>query len=720
MSARSDIRPFKADAETEAAIDALLSRMTLQEKIGQLTQLGTYDEETDGEIVVAGMAGSLLGVRGADAVNEIQRLAVEESRLGIPLLFADDVIHGYRSTFPIPLAEACSWNMPLLEETAAIAAREASADGINWILAPMVDIARDPRWGRIAEGAGEDTFLAAQTAAARVTGIQRNDWTGRPHVMACPKHFAGYGLAEGGRDYNTVDVSETRLRETYFPPFQAALNAGAGTIMAAFNELNGIPASANRWLLKDVLQEEWGFEGIVVSDWESVDELVQHGYAASREEAASLAANSGLHMDMHSLIYHEHLSGKVERGEVAPDVVDDAVRRILRVKFRLGLFANPYVDNRLADRYMLHPDHRETAREMARQSMVLLKNEGGLLPIKPDMKKLAVIGPLADDAEAQLGCWRGQGRIEDVEGLLAAIRERASRSLTEVAYAKGCDVREGTEGDLAEAAELAASCDMAILVLGETADMSGENNSRVSLDLPAPQLRLLQAVRETGVPVALVLVNGRPLTLEWADAHIPAILEAWHSGVQAGPAIADLLFGDANPSGKLPVTFPRHVGQVPIYYNAKKTGRPHMKRYADADVSPLYPFGHGLSYTTFDYEDLRIDQAVVEPGGTVTVSAIVRNTGTRSGDEIVQLYIRDEAASVTRPSKELKGFRRISLEAGESRTVSFAIGKEQLGFWNRDNRFAVEPGAFKLWIGPDSASGLEGGFEVAGISAAIF
>ncbi|MBP3961738.1 beta-glucosidase BglX [Paenibacillus sp. DLE-14] len=700
------------DAEKEAAIESLLEQMTLQEKIGQLTQLGTFDEESDGELIEEGMVGSILGVRGADTVNELQRIAIEESRLGIPLLFADDVIHGYRSTFPIPLAEVSSWNPELLEETAAIAAREASSDGINWILAPMVDIARDARWGRIAEGAGEDTYLASSVARARVRGIQRNDWTDRPHVMACPKHFAAYGLAEGGRDYNTVDVSETRMRETYFPPFQAALDAGAGTIMAAFNEINGVPASGNRWLLKDVLQDEWGFKGFVVSDWESVDELVQHGYAATREQAGLQAIKAGMHMDMHSLIYHEHLAALIEKGEVNESEIDDAVRRILRVKHQLGLFTHPYVDNKLAGTFMLHAEHMETAREMARQSIVLLKNENDTLPLKPSVRKLAVIGPFADDREAQLGCWRGQGRPEDVITVLAGIRALAHQHQTEVVYARGSGVLDGTAEELEQAVSAAVSSDIAILVVGENADMSGENNSRVSLDIPACQQKLLEAIHATGVPVVVVLANGRPLTLEWADANIPAIVEAWQLGVQAGPAIADILFGAASPSGKLPVTFPRHAGQVPIYYNAKKTGRPHMRRYVDADITPLYPFGHGLTYTSFSYEELQIEQAELPLGQTLNVSAKVQNTGTREGVEIVQLYICDEAASVTRPVKELKGFRRITLQAGESTTVSFQLAKEELGFINQEHQFVVEPGKFKLWIGPSSAEGLEGQFEV--------
>ncbi|MFC5653812.1 beta-glucosidase BglX [Paenibacillus solisilvae] len=711
MNVKNSPRHFHKNPETEKKIDSLLSQMTLSEKIGQMTQLGTFADQ-DRQMIQEGRIGSLLGVIGADHVNELQRIAVEESRLGIPLLIANDVIHGYRTIFPIPLAEACSWNLTLMEETAAIAAREASAEGINWILAPVVDIARDPRWGRIAEGAGEDTCLGSEIASARVKGIQRNDWDDRPHMMACPKHFAGYGLAEAGRDYNTVDVSETRLREVYFPPFQAALEAGAGTIMAAFNELNGIPCSGSRWLLTDVLQQEWGFEGCTLSDWESIDELVQHGNAESREAAARLAVEAGMHMDMQALIYQEHLAELIRRGIVSEAAIDDAVRR-MRVKFQLGLFEQPYTDNRLASSIILHSDHVRTAREIARQSIVLLKNEDDVLPLQETVHKLAVIGPLADNHEALLGCWSGQGRNEEVVSIIQGIRSLAGRH-TKIMHAKGCGVIEGSDEEIAEAVQITLQCEAAVVVLGETANMSGENNSRASVDLPASQLDLLKAVYETGVPVVLVLVNGRPLSVQWAEDHVPAILETWQLGIQAGTAIADILFGRYNPSGKLAVTFPRNTGQIPIYYNAKKTGRPQMKRYADSEHTPLYPFGYGLSYTCFEYNDLRLSSSVIGMTETLTVSVNVRNSGQRDGEEIVQLYLCDEAASITRPVKELKGFQKILLQAGESRNVSFELSAKQLGFINGNNEFVVEPGMFTVWVGPHSAEGLKDKFEVKG------
>lgn len=701
---------FRVDPEVEKKIDSLLLRMTLVEKIGQMTQRGTL-KDSDREMIKEGRIGSFLNVRGAEEVNEIQRIAVEESRLGIPLIIGDDVIHGYRTTFPIPLAEASSWNLALMEETAAVAAMEASTDGIHWIFAPMVDIARDARWGRVAEGAGEDTYLGSEIARARVQGLQRNDWHDRPNVVACPKHFAAYGAAEAGRDYNTVDVSELRLRETYFPPFQAALDAGAGTMMAAFNDLNGVPCSGNRWLLMDILQKEWGFGGFVVSDWESIDELVQHGNSASRKEAGRTGANAGVHMDMHSRVYHEHLLDLVENGDVPEEIIDDAVRRILRVKFWLGLFDHPYTDSKLAESILLNPSHVETARQMARESIVLLKNEGDVLPLQKDISKLAVIGPLADDHSAILGCWAGQGRPEDAVSVLEGIRSVLDPSIT-ILYEKGCEVNTALSEGISKAVDAVKQADLAIVVLGETAWMSGENNSRVSLDLPDVQSELLKAIHESGTPVVLVLVNGRPLSVSWAQDHVPAILEAWQLGIQAGTAIADVLFGEYNPSGKLPITFPRTVGQVPIYYNARKTGRPHMKRYVDCEYTPLYPFGYGLSYTRFSYSNLSLSSDQIKSDERLIVSVQIKNVGNRNGEEIVQLYIGDEAASITRPVKELKGFRKIFLKPGETKAVSFEITAGQLGFMNSNNEFVVEPGNFVVFVGPDSTEGLKGQFEV--------
>ncbi|WP_054026062.1 glycoside hydrolase family 3 N-terminal domain-containing protein [Bacillus sp. FJAT-28004] len=697
--------------ETEEKIKSLLMQMTLSEKIGQMTQIGRFNPDSDLSSIREGKVGSLLGVIGAEKVNELQRIAVEQSRLGIPLLIAADVIHGYRSIFPIPLAEASSWNMALIEETSAIAAREASAEGIQWILAPMVDITHDPRWGRIAEGAGEDPFLGSDIAHARVKGIQRNDWSNRPHMMACPKHFAGYGFAEAGRDYNTVDMSIRRLREICFPPFKAALGAGAGSIMVAFNELNGVPCSSNRWLLKEVLQQEWGFEGVVVSDWNSIGELVQHGNADSEAAAARLAIQSGVHMDMESQAYGNHLLELVRQGTISEALLDDAVTRILRMKFQLGLFDQPYTDPALESTILLAPCHVQTAREMACQSIVLLKNEGNVLPLKPTVRKLAVIGPLADDREALLGCWRGQGRNSDVVTVVDGIRSSATSGM-EIMYAKGSDVTEGTDKERIEAAAVASECEVAIVVLGESANMSGENNNRTSLEIPSCQMALLKAIHETGTPVVLVLVNGRPLSVEWAQLHVPAIVETWQLGIQSGMATADVLFGHYNPSGKLPVTFPRNAGQIPIYYNAKRTGRPELKQYVDDQVDPLYPFGYGLSYTTFEYSDLVLNKSKITAEESIKVQVRILNAGNMDGEEVVQLYICDEFASITRPVKELKGYQKIMLRAGEMQTVEFELAAEHLGFVNSEEQFVVEPGSFRVWVGPSSADGLEGQFEV--------
>ncbi|MGZ9583388.1 beta-glucosidase BglX [Paenibacillus marinisediminis] len=710
MTMESQLNRFQVNPENERKIDALLAQMTLDEKTGQMNQRGSL-KDTDIQMIREGKIGSFLNLRGADHVNELQRIAIEESRLGIPLIIGDDVIHGYRTTFPIPLAEACSWNLSLMEETAAIAALEASTEGIHWIFAPMVDICRDPRWGRIAEGAGEDTYLGSQIARARVAGIQRNGWTDRPWITACPKHFAAYGIAEAGRDYNTVDASEARLREMYFPPFQHALDAGAGTIMSAFNDLNGVPCTGNRWLLRDVLQKEWAFPGFVVSDWESIDELVQHGYTPTREDAALRAAVAGVHMDMHARVYSENVSALIERGVLSVEVINDAVRRILRVKFALGLFDRPYTDPQLIDSIMMNPSHVETAREMARQSIVLLKNENRLLPMSKSVRKLAVIGPLADRRDALLGCWAGQGRSEDAVSVLQGIQEALSEE-ADILYAKGCDIWEGSDAELAEAEQTAKQADIAVVVVGETADMSGENNSRVSLDLTDPQQKLLEAVYATGVPVVVVLINGRPLSIPWLKDHVPAIVEAWHPGIQGGAAVADVLFGDVNPSGKLVVTIPRTVGQVPISYNMKKTGRPQMRRYADCEYTPLYPFGYGLSYTEYEYSDLSLTKERISIRESAAVSVRVSNKGDRDGEEIVQLYICDEFASLTRPVKELKGFKKINLKAGESKTVTFTLDDESLGFISPEGKRIVEPGYFTLWIGPHSEEGLEGRLEV--------
>jgi beta-glucosidase len=706
----------------ERKIDSLLVAMTLEEKLGQLNLL-SVDGDTvtreQAELIRKGLVGGLLNLTGAEATRRVQRLAVEQSRLKIPLIFGYDVIHGYRTTFPIPLAEAGTWDPDLVEAAARVAAREAAAAGVHWTYAPMVDIARDPRWGRIAEGSGEDPYLGSVMAVARVRGFQGADLRSPEAVLATVKHYAASGGAEGGRDYGTVDVSERTLREVYLPPFKAAVDAGVGSIMTSFNEIAGVPSTAGRWLLATVLRREWGFPGFVVSDWTSVAELQAHGLAGSRADAGRLALEAGVDMDMQSRIYLEDLPALVHDGRVAVATVDAAVRRILSAKALLGLFEDPYrrssVERERAT--LLAPAHRQLARRIAREAIVLLKNDRNVLPLNPAGKTLAVLGPLADARRESLGPWQARGRGEDVVTPLDGIKRRVSPGTT-VLYAKGGDIAGTDTSGVADAVRLARRADVAVLVLGEAAEMSGEAASRSVLGLPGAQQRLLEAVHATGTPVVLVLMNGRPLTLEWAADHVPAILETWFLGVETGHALADVLFGDVAPSGKLPVTVPRSVGQVPIYYNHKNTGRPptaqekYTSKYLDVPWTPLYAFGYGLSYTTFGYGDLRLSAASITPAEPLKVSVTVRNTGTREGAEVVQLYLRDEVGSVTRPVRELKGFRRVSLRPGEARTIEFSVTPEQLAFYGPDLRPVVEPGTFRVFVGGSSVGGLEAAFEV--------
>lgn len=705
----------------EAKISDLLGRMTLEEKLGQLQQLdGTAEGEyrpEHVELARRGRLGSTLNVRGARRTTELQRVAVEESRLRIPLLFAFDVIHGYRTVFPVPLAEAASWDVRLVERNAAIAAAEAASAGVRWTFAPMVDIARDPRWGRIVEGSGEDPLLGAEMARARVRGFQGPDYGLPGKVVACAKHWVAYGAAEGGRDYNTTDVSERTLREIYFPPFKAAVDAGVGTFMSAFNDLNGLPTSANPHTLTDVLRQEWKFDGIVVSDYTSVQELVAHGLAADGREAAALALRAGVDMEMVSRLFNEHGPALVSQGRIPMAAIDEAVRRVLRIKFRLGLFDNPYASEAEENETLLRAEHLAAARQAAARSVVLLKNQAGVLPLSRSLKSIAVIGPLADDAQSLLGSWSGDGRKEEVVTLLAGLRARNIAGLR-IHYAKGCEVDGESRAGFDEAVRAAKKASFVILAVGESAAMSGEAASRSSLDLPGRQLELVQAVHATGKPYAVVLMNGRPLSINWLATNAPAILETWFGGTQAGQAIADVLFGDVNPGGKLPVTFPRSVGQVPLYYNHKPTGRPpeagnkYTSKYLDVPWTPLYPFGYGLSYTEFTLSNLRLSAARVPPGGQVTARVDVQNTGRLPGDEVVQLYIRRAAVSVTRPVKELRGFERITLQPGEMRTVEFALGPEQLGFYDHAMKFVVEPGVVDIMAGSSSETTLSTRLEI--------
>jgi beta-glucosidase len=705
----------------ERRINSLLARMTLEEKIGQLQQL---DGEANGnyrpehlELVRKGLLGSTLNVRGAERSNELQRVAIEQSRLKIPLLFGFDVIHGYRTIFPIPLGEASSWDTVAVERAASIAAREARASGVHWTFAPMVDIARDARWGRIAEGSGEDPYLGAALARARVRGFQGADYSAPDRVVACAKHWAAYGAAEAGRDYNTTDMSENTLRDIYFPPFKATADAGVGTFMSAFNDLNGVPATANPFIMTEVLRNEWKFDGFVVSDYTAVEELLKHGVAADGSEAVRLALTAGVEMEMVSRLYNKHIAQLLREGKLSQAVLNEAVRRILRIKFRLGLFERPFADAAREQSALANPGHIKAARDIASRSMVLLKNERETLPLSKTLKSIAVIGPLADSQKDMIGSWSGDGRAGDAVTLLAGIKAKVGPRV-KVSYAKGCEINDDSTAGFDEALKAARGADVAIVAVGESAEMSGEAASRSSLDLPGRQLELVKALHATGKPVIVVLMNGRPLSINWVAENVPAILETWFAGTQGGHAIADVLFGDVNPGGKLPVTFPRNAGQCPIYYNHKNTGRPpdannkYTSKYLDVAWTPLFPFGYGLSYTKFRLTNLQLSARSIPTNGRLTASVEVENAGSRAGDEVVQLYIRDVASSVTRPVKELKGFERITLRPGERRRVTFTLGPEQLGFYNRDMRFTVEPGEFKVFAGTNSQEGLEGSFSV--------
>ena len=711
--------------EVERRVEELLGRMTVGEKIGQLQQLDgdpvTGEARAEHfEMAKAGKLGSLLNVRGAKNVNAIQKAAVEGSRLKVPLLLGFDVIHGYRTIFPTPLGIAASWDPKAAETAARVAAGETAAAGVKWTFAPMVDIARDPRWGRISEGAGEDPFLGSAMARAQVRGFQGDDPAAQGRVMACVKHWVGYGAAEGGRDYNTTEISPWALRTTYFPPFRAALEAGAGTVMCSFNDLNGVPASANPFTLTDVLRGEWKFDGLLVSDYNSVLELINHGLAADGAEATRLAINAGVDMEMVSRLYAESLPKLIERGEVSTATLDEAVRRQLRVKMRLGLFERPYADEAGENGAFLTAESRAAAREVAGRSMVLLKNEGKVLPLKAGVKSIALIGPLADDKDAPLSHWRGDGKAEDVVTLLEGLKAKlAGRAGVMVGYAKGCAIEGGDKAGFEEAVRLAKGAEVAILAVGESSAMSGEAACRSELGLPGHQQALVDAVAATGTPLVVVLTNGRPLTLAAVADKVPAILETWLAGTEGGNAVSDVLLGDVNPGGKLPATFPRSVGQIPLYYNHANTGRPaspekYTSKYLDLPDGPLFPFGHGLSYTEFRLSGLKVDREEIPADGKVEVSVDVANAGDRAGDEVVQLYLRDVAASVVRPVRELCGFERVTLKAGESRTVRFTLGEAELGMYDRAMRRVVEPGEFRLFAGTSSVGGLETKFSVVG------
>ena len=707
------------DAQIERKINALLARMTLAEKLGQLQQL---DGEANGnyrpehlELARKGLLGSTLNVRGAARTNELQRAALE-SRLKIPILFGFDVIHGYRTIFPVPLGESASWDLALMEKTASIAAAESKAAGVHWTFAPMVDIARDPRWGRIIEGSGEDTFLGSKIAFARVRGFQGADYSANDKIMACAKHFVGYGAAEAGRDYNTTNISERSLREIYFPPFEAALDAGVGSFMTSFNDLDGVPATANPFILKDVLRKEWKFDGLVVSDYTAVMELMFHGLAKNESEAAMYALNAGTDMEMVSRFYNKHGEQLVKDKKVTTATIDEAVRHVLRIKYRLGLFDKPYADENLEKREVFKKANLDVAKTAAEKSFVLLKNENETLPIDKNIKEVAVVGDLANNKKEMNGNWTGDGQPTDPITVLEALKTKFPKM--KVRYEKGCDAYCTTDAGFKTAIDAAKDSDFTIVVVGESGDVSAEASSRSDISLPGRQTELVQKIHATGKPYAVVLMNGRPLTINWIAENSPAILETWFAGTMAGPAIVDTLFGDANPSGKLPVTFPRSVGQIPIYYNHKSTGRPfqadqkYTSKYLDIPNTPLYPFGYGLSYTKFELSNLQLDKLQILPNGSVKVRADITNTGKRAGEEVVQLYIRDVAATVTRPVRELKGFQKVSLRAGEKRTLEFNLAPEELKFLDRDLKWTVEPGEFQVFVGTSSDGGLQTSFEV--------
>ncbi|MFD0862894.1 beta-glucosidase BglX [Sungkyunkwania multivorans] len=727
-------------SEIDKKVDSLLSLMTLEEKIGQMNQYngfwnvtGPTPKEGDAaekyEDLRQGKVGSMLNVRGVEQVKAVQKIAVEETRLGIPLIIGFDVIHGYKTLSPIPLAEAASWDMDAIKRSAEVAAAEASASGINWTFAPMVDISRDARWGRVMEGGGEDPYLGSKIAIARVQGFQGEDLAANNTIAACAKHFAGYGWAEAGREYNTVDMSETLLRNTIFPPFKAAVNANVKTFMNSFNELNGIPATGSSYLQRDILKEEWEFDGFVVSDWASIAEMVPHGYAKDTIQAAAFAANAGSDMDMESYAYVHHLKKLVEEGQVDESLIDDAVRRILKVKFELGLFDDPYryCDEMREKEVIGSKENHEAVLDMAKKSIVLLKNDQNLLPLRKEGQRIALIGPLAADKNSPLGSWRIAAEDNSAVSVLEGMKS-ISNSVT---YSEGCRLLAGEADFVWETAinttdksgfdaakDLARSAEVVVMVLGEYSFQSGEGRSRSNIDLPGVQQELLEEIYKVNQNIVLVLMNGRPLAVEWAAEHVPAVVEAWHLGSQSGNAIAQVLFGEYNPSGKLPMTFPRNVGQIPIYYSQKNTGRPapvapnqvFWSHYIDVDNSPLYPFGHGLSYTTFEYSNLQLDDNSFGKGGSIKVSVDVSNTGQRKGKEVVQLYIRDLFASVTRPVRELKGFEQVALQPGETKTVQFIIDEEMIQFYTANKKWEAEAGDFKLFIGGSSVTSLEAAF----------
>ena len=719
------------NAAIEKKVERLLGEMTLEEKIGLMNQLSPWDYEDLAEKVRRGEVGSILNCTDPEQVNRIQRVAVEESRLGIPLIVARDVIHGYRTIFPIPLGQAASFNPELVERGARVAAVEASADGIRWTFAPMIDVSRDPRWGRIAESLGEDPYLTSVLGAAMIRGFQGDSLNDPASVAACAKHFVAYGASEGGRDYNSTYIPERQLRNVYLPPFKAAKDAGCATFMTSFNDNDGIPSTANSFVLRDILRNEWGFDGMVVSDWTSVTEMISHGFCVDAKDAAEKAVNAGVDMDMVSEAYIGNLVRSVEEGKVSMQVIDDAVRNILRLKFRMGLFDNPYVDTSLHVDYA--PAHLDAAREAVEQSVILLKNDAGTLPLGKGIRTVAVVGPMADAPYEQMGTWTFDGERQHTVTPLAALRQMYGDRVRIIYEPALAYTRDKSQAGIARAVNAARRADVVIAFVGEEAILSGEAHSLADVELQGAQRQLLKAIAGTGRPLVTVVMAGRPLVLTEEAEVSDALLFSFHPGTMGGPAIADILFGKVNPSGRTPVTFPRMTGQVPVYYAQNSTGRPaHPDEmlideipveagqtsvgcrsfYLDAGSTPLFPFGYGLSYTTFEYSDLRLSSDTYGADDEISLTFDLRNSGGCDGTEVVQVYVRDLVGSITRPVRELKGFRRIFLRSGESQELTFTIPVRDLAFWGIDMTYGVEPGQFTLWVGPDSASGLSADFTV--------
>ena len=727
-------------------INALMKKMTLNEKIGQLN-LVTPGGAVTGSVVSKdvdtkirnGQVGGLFGITGPDNIRRAQEIAVKNSRLHIPLIFGLDVIHGHRTIFPIPLGLSASWDTSLIKRSARIAANEATADALNWVFSPMVDIARDPRWGRIAEGSGEDAFLGSQIAKAMIEGYQENDLSKDSTVMACVKHYALYGASEAGRDYNTVDMSKVRMYNEYLPPYKAAVDAGVGSVMSSFNTVDGIPASANRFLLTEVLRKQWGFRGLVVSDYTSISEMINHGLGDLQTVSAK-SLNAGMDMDMVSEGFLTTLEESLKQGKISLKTIEEACRKVLEAKYKLGLFDDPYryCNEEKFKTELMSEANLKAAREIAERCFVLLKNNNSLLPLKKS-GTIALIGPLADNKRNMLGTWSVSGDPQKSVTIMQGIKNVAGNDVN-ILYAKGANISDdtmlikrvnvfGTEIDvdsrtpeemINEAVETANKADVVVAVLGEAADMTGESSSMTHIGLQPSQENLLKALMKTGKPVVLVLMNGRPMTLTWEDAHVPAILDTWFGGTEAGNAVADVLFGNYNPSGKLTASFPRNVGQIPVYYNHSNTGRPFhpgdspkfKSDYLDVANTPLYPFGYGLSYTTFSYSDISLSDKILKAGGNITASVNVTNTGTRKGKETVQLYTRQLVGSIARPVKELKGFQQVILEPGETKKVTFSISVDDLKFYNSDLKYVYEPGTFKVFIGTNSAEVKEADFEL--------